>query len=137
MASTSKIVILEKLPYEIGKEIDNSNVYEFLAEECRQDVELWTEFGEGVFSHTIDDEFWELLSEKLDCFRICEECGRPMIEGYVIDGCNTYCSDDCLHKHVSEDEYKELYNNGEGETYWTTWHEDSVTFMKNNVAVNK
>ena len=88
------------------KDFTNENVYEFLAEECRQDADLWAEFGEGILSHTDDDEFWELLSEQLDCFRICEECGRPMIEGYVVNGCDTYCSDDCLHKHVSPEEYK-------------------------------
>lgn len=119
------------------KDYTNENVYDFLAEECRQDADLWAEFGEGILSHTDDEEFWELLSENLDCFRICEECGRPMIEGYVVNGCDTYCSDDCLHKHVSEEEYKLLYNEGEGDTYWTTWYEDSVTFMKNNIVVNK
>ena len=132
MASTSIIIVPEKLPYEFGKEIDNSKVYEFLAEECRQNADLWAEFGKGVLSHTDDDEFWKQLSEKLDCFRICEECGHPMIEGYVFDGCNTYCSDECLHKHVSEEEFNTLYNDGEGNTYWTAWYEDSLTF-KNRI----
>jgi hypothetical protein len=25
-----------------------------------------------------------------------------MIEGYVVDGRSTYCSDECLHRHISE-----------------------------------
>jgi len=107
----------------------NENVYSFLAEECRQDENLWSEFGEGILSQTKDANFWERLSEELDCFRICEECGMPMIEGYVVDGSHTYCSKECLYKHVSEEEYNTLYNDGEGDTYWTTWYEDSKACM--------
>ena len=51
-----------------------------------------------------------------------------MIEGYVIDGCDTYCSDECLHKHISPEQYLELYDNDEGNTYWTTWYEDTQTW---------
>ena len=111
------------------KEYTNDNVYEFLAEECRQDADLWAEFREGILSHTKDENFWELLSEQLDCFRICEECGTPMIEGYVVNGCATYCSQECLHKHISDEDYYSQDNDGEGDTYWTTWYEDSATFM--------
>ena len=110
------------------KRYSNKDVYDFLAEECRNTQELWDEYGTGLLSQTTDENFWESLSEQIDCFRICEECGKPMIEGYVVYGCNTYCSEECLHKHVSEEEYKSLYNNGEGDTYWTTWYEDSITY---------
>ena len=52
--------------------------------------------------------------------RICSECGSAMIEGYVIDdGSEYYCSDACLNKHYSMDEYMEMYNNDEA--YWTQW----------------
>lgn len=112
----------------MGKEYTNEDVYEFLEEECRCYPELWKEFGEGITSHTEDADFWESLSENLDCFRICEECGKPMIEGYVVDGCETYCSDECLHKHLTDEEFEELYDNGNGDTYWTNWYEDSMTY---------
>ena len=69
-----------------------------------------------------DEEF------HLDCFRVCEECGHPMIEGYVVDGCDTYCSKECLHKHITEDEFNAQYNNEDGNTYWTTWYEDSLSY---------
>ena len=96
------------------REYNNKQVYDFLIEEN--------------------------LSEELDCFRICDECGKPMIEGYVVDGCNTYCSEDCLHKHITEDEFLSLFDNGNGDTYWTTWYEESLilkqkkdTILKNNM----
>lgn len=66
----------------------------------------------------------------MDCFRICDECGKPMIEGYVVDGCDAYCSDECLHKHLTDKEFDHLYNDGSGDTYWTTWYEDSITYNK-------
>ena len=108
-------------------EYSNKNVYEFLIEECKTMPALWEEFGTGLTERTCDADFWESLSEELDCFRICEECGQPMIEGFVVDGCNTYCSEGCLYKHISEEDYREAYNNGDGDTYWTTWYEDSNT----------
>ena len=113
----------------MNKEYHNNQVYDFLIEECKLKPNLWKEFGEGLMSHTTDAEFWENLNEEFDCFRVCEECGKPMIEGYVIDGCDTYCSDDCLHKHITDEEFELLYDNGNGDTYWTTWYEESMTYQ--------
>ena len=54
--------------------------------------------------------------------RICSECGKPMRSGYVIaDGFQYYCSDDCLHKNYTEAEYLDLYDNGNGDSYYTQW----------------
>lgn len=114
----------------MAKEYKNEDVYKFLVEECRYYPDMWKEFGKGILSHTEDADFWNSLSEHLNCLRVCDECGKPMIEGYVVDGCATYCSDECLHKHLTDDEYEELYDDGNSDTYWTTWYEDSVTFKK-------
>jgi len=58
--------------------------------------------------------------------RKCSECGKGMNEGYVIDGGSEYyCSDECLHKHMTEAEFDELYADGEGDTYWTEWEDES------------
>ena len=113
---------------QIPETLSNKDVYEFLAEECRNNPKLWKEFGQGILSHTTDNGFWNSLSEHLDCFRVCEECGKPMIEGYIVDGCDTYCSDECLHKHISKEDFDALYNDGNGDTYWTTWYEDSLVY---------
>ena len=64
------------------------------------------------------EEWLNDLKEK----RICSECGREMIEGYCIEnGLDYYCSDECLHKNMTEEEYLELYNDGEGDSYYTEW----------------
>lgn len=52
--------------------------------------------------------------------RKCFECGKHMTEGYVIgDGEWYLCSDECLHKHVTPEEYMEMYENDEA--YYTEW----------------
>ena len=106
------------------KEYTNDEVFDFLAVECKKTPALWKEFGAGILSHVSDPDFWKSLSEHLDCFRVCDECGKPMIVGYVVDGCDTYCSEECLHKHLTDEEYNLLYDEGNGDTYWTTWYED-------------
>ena len=55
--------------------------------------------------------------------RICNNCKKRMQEGFVINsGCEYYCSDDCLHTKYTQEEYMELYDEGEGDSYWTDWH---------------
>ena len=59
--------------------------------------------------------------------RTCTHCSKPMSEGYCIDnGCEYYCSDECLHEHYAEEEYLEMYDNGEGDSYWTQWECDGI-----------
>ena len=54
--------------------------------------------------------------------RFCDICGKPMKEGFCIgDGEEYYCSESCLHRVYTEEEYKEMYT--EGFAYWTEWEE--------------
>jgi len=58
--------------------------------------------------------------------RKCSECGKGMNEGYVIDGGSEYyCSDPCLHKHMTDAEFEDACDDGEGDTYWTEWEDES------------
>ena len=110
------------------KEYTNDDVYEFLAEECRYDEFLWKEYGEGILSRTTDRDFWDSLADHLDCLRVCDECGKPMVEGFLIETGEHYCSEECLLKHTTWEHYLELYADGDGDSFWTTWYEDSKTF---------
>lgn len=52
--------------------------------------------------------------------RVCSECNQPMLDGYVIEGgLFYYCSETCLRKNMTEEEYLDLYDDGEGDSYWT------------------
>lgn len=56
--------------------------------------------------------------------RRCDKCGKPMKEGYVIaGGLEYYCSDKCLHEFYTEEEFLNMYDNGNGESYWTEWED--------------
>ena len=58
--------------------------------------------------------------------RYCDKCKKGMNEGYVIGGgTEYYCSDECLHKDITPEEWDELYDDGEGDSYWTDWEEES------------
>lgn len=57
--------------------------------------------------------------------RTCSHCGKRMIQGYLIhDGDEYYCSDECLHKHYSPSEWLDMYDDDNGDSYWTEWEED-------------
>ena len=59
---------------------------------------------------------------ELEHIRVCSECGKPMYEGYSIeDGAEYYCSDECLHQNMSEHQYQKVYDEGRGNSYWTSW----------------
>lgn len=58
--------------------------------------------------------------------RQCTECRKGMNEGYVIEGGDEYyCSDPCLHKHVTPEEFLELYGEGDTQTYYTEWDDEA------------
>lgn len=62
--------------------------------------------------------------------RECDECGAGFNEGYCFDGGMAYyCSDACLHKHFTPEEWEEAYADGEGDSYWTTWDEDPDEYL--------
>ena len=55
-------------------------------------------------------------------FYLCTDCGSEMNEGYcIMSGLEYYCSDDCLHKHYTKKQWKEMYTEG-GDNYWTQWY---------------
>ena len=73
-----------------------------------------------VMKHSTAEELVDEL--ELEHIRVCSECGKPMYEGYCIeDGAEYYCSDECLHKNLTDKEYEKLYDEGRGNSYWTSW----------------
>lgn len=80
----------------------------------------------------MEEEFYNLLLDIYESIkhsqnkweeehtRVCSECKERFTSGYVIDnGLEYYCSNECLHKHYTEEEYEKLYDNGNSDTYWT------------------
>lgn len=60
--------------------------------------------------------------------RKCNECGKYMTCGYVIEnGMEYYCSEECLNKHYTEEEYLNMYDDGEGDSYYTEWETGMIS----------
>ena len=63
----------------------------------------------------------DIMTEKKYA-RKCDECGKVSNEGYCIEGGEEYyCSDKCLHKNYSKEEFKDLH--ATGDSYWTQWED--------------
>lgn len=88
-------------------------------QDLEQDDLVALSIAQTVINEISDDE-WDRIIE--DHVRVCDECGKFMTEGYCISGGDYYyCSDECLHKHYTQDEYLELYDDGNGDSYYTDW----------------
>ena len=86
------------------------------------EIQQWTK--EELRLKESDFGFWDDLSEHINCLKTCNICHRPMIEGYCIDGRRAYyCSDECLHHNYTTEEFDEMYDDGNGSSYWTVWGE--------------
>jgi hypothetical protein len=73
-----------------------------------------------VLKHSTAEELVDEL--ELENIRVCSECSKPMTEGYCIeDGAEYYCSEECLHKNLTDEEYENLYDEGRGDSYYTSW----------------
>ena len=65
-----------------------------------------------------------ICAEDVDCVRTCERCGKLMDAGWVYEGIETYCSDDCLIASHPEIDIKELKTHtveDNSNSYWTNW----------------
>lgn len=59
--------------------------------------------------------------------RKCTNCGKKMSSGYCVNGGEQYfCSDSCLQTQYTREEFLELYDEGNGDSYWTEWEEDDI-----------
>lgn len=61
--------------------------------------------------------------------RVCKCCGAGMNEGYTIESDMTFCSSECLHTRFTPEEYEELHDNGNGDSFWTDWEEKEVLIL--------
>jgi hypothetical protein len=57
--------------------------------------------------------------------RQCDKCKQGMNEGYVINGGDEYyCDDKCLHQEYTPEEWYEMSNGDDDDSYWTEWEDD-------------
>ena len=52
--------------------------------------------------------------------RVCDHCGKPFNSGYCIEwGVSYYCSEECLKSEMTWEEFLDLYDDWEGDSYRT------------------
>lgn len=75
-----------------------------------------TEWEQGVIKSYTEEV------EKQEGVRICDECGKLMVEGCVWgEGEHVEC-EECKDKSTTPEAWEEAVNNDEA--YWTQWDED-------------
>lgn len=111
---------------------DGETIYELESDnygyvETFKKVTPTTTEHEIIVGHIIADKNRNVLAENMDCdffmeheFRKCSECGRLMVEGFYVDYLEYYCTEECLHKHYTEEEYEQMYE--DDYAYWTQWY---------------
>lgn len=118
----------------MSKDLTNKDVYEFLEQEIALHPELDEMFSGDLREHEHDEMFWEELLDEFEamglyCFTICDVCGKPMIEGYTMNGSHC-CSDACLHTDYSQEQIDAFCTDDNDECYYTTWYEDSEAYRQ-------
>lgn len=117
----------KKDPKDVLREemLGHPNLAEFFQQVQNTKIEIK---GEVILRMLVDDfidngNIQEAIDElDLEHVRCCSECGKPMYEGFCIeDGAEYYCSDECLHKNINQEEYDAFYDDGRGDSYWTSW----------------
>ena len=77
--------------------------------------------------------------KRLKYARMCNVCEALFDEGYCVGGGEEYyCSDECLHKHYTQDEFNEMHAEGNGDTYWTSWEcEEDMQYYEDGSEVEE
>ncbi len=92
--------------------------------EAKQMMRDWETIKAEIIEYL--DEEWgetEITDVWVYAQRLCSECWKGMKEWYCIDWWEAYyCSDECLHKHITADERDEM-DHDEWDSCWTEWDE--------------
>ena len=81
--------------------------------------------GESGYEHL------DAAAENQEGIRICDKCGKFFTEGVCIEGGVSYfCDKDCMNQSgITDEEFDAMYDDGEGDTYWTEWEEEIPEFF--------
>jgi len=74
-----------------------------------------------VKAGTVTQEDFLEACEDNEGVRICDDCGKLMVDGFVWGDGETVECKECKERTTTEAEYEKAYHNGE--VYWTQWEE--------------
>ena len=114
-------------------------------------IDCYFDFDYTLNVDTCDTEsLWDAVHETFTNYviengikyaRKCDVCKQGMNNGYVIEGGLEYfCSDQCLHKTYTKNEWAKLCEDENEENYWTQWEDEEdcqyVLFDEKLITIN-
>ena len=75
--------------------------------------------NEFIYSSDIDAKEQFIEENGIENLRVCQYCGKFIIEGYLYRDFEPYCSEKCFISEYDKKTYNESIENDE--LYWTGW----------------
>ena len=113
----------------------NTVVREELEKQLRKQADF-KETPQNVIDEMLDRLCHELLEGEygvknniicdyeLESIRLCDQCGALIHKGYVVDGCEVFCSSECIEERHGKKEAEKIMaacGDDDSDTYWTEW----------------
>lgn len=88
-------------------------VYDIVAEYYDGD-----DIEDYIYSTDVEEKEEFIEENGIETLRVCQCCGKFINEGYIYEGFETFCSEECF----VETNGKSIFNNADDdELYWTAW----------------
>lgn len=101
------------------------------ADECRTDDE------HNAVTETFQNY---IIANGVKYARKCDKCGKGMNDGFVSNGTEYYCSNECLCTEYTKQEWIEIASHEDSDSYWTEWEDSSdyqfVLFDNQLIEIN-
>jgi hypothetical protein len=106
-------------------------------------------FGQADADTCETDDQWNAVTETFQNYiiangvkyaRKCDKCGKGMNDGFVSNGTEYYCSNECLCTEYTKEEWLENAADEDNDSYWTEWDDSSdyqfVLFDNQLIEIN-
>lgn len=106
----------------LTKEVSGTDRLLYTQEELQRFAQLHTDvWDENTSEYVIAEAFTEFFWNSDKPCRRCSVCGKLLRAGYCLDnGESYYCSDECLHTHFTDSEWKRECDTNP-DSYYTVW----------------
>jgi hypothetical protein len=71
-----------------------------------------------IYSSDVEAQEQFIEDNEIDNLRVCQHCGKFIVEGYLYRDFETFCSEECFVNEYGRKTYDE---SDDDELYWTAW----------------
>ena len=104
-----------------------------------KEVECFIDRAGGTDADSCDtDDEWNAVTETFQNYiiangikyaRKCDKCNKGMNNGFVSNGIECYCSEECLYTEYTKEEWTEIAADEDSDSYWTEWDSSDYQFV--------